>query len=192
MEVSYNDLNTKQLGVYRATSEAQAKDSKTDGLRATYELVTTVDGYDEKGEPTGDPVRIEGSTNNRFELDKAEDGESVTAMTNKGKGPGTLKFTIKSGGSKNSDGEWKFNETEDTTTATVLKRIDVTANTTIDKDGSSTDITPIPDGMNADSNCLLYTSDQLFGLGRGLVHFPVAGDDGFSQCFVHGCLSPFI
>lgn len=156
LEVSYNDLNTKGVGVYRATSEAQAKDSKTDGLRATYELVTTVDGYDEKGEPTGDPVRIEGSTNNRFELEKAEGGESVTTMTNKGKGPGTLKFTIKSGGSKNSDGEWKFNETEDTTTATVLKRIDVTANTTIDKDGSSTDITPIPDGMNADSNVSGY------------------------------------
>ena len=27
--------------------------------------------------------------------------------------------------------------------------------------------------------------NQLFGLGGGLVHFPVAGDDNLAQCFIH-------
>lgn len=155
LEVSYNDLDSKTLGVYRATSAAQAKKpaaGKT--LEATYENVTTVDGKTD-----GDPVRIEGSTNNRFELTKTED--AVDAMTNKGKGPGTLKLTIKSGGSKDSNGEWKYNETEDTTTATILKRIDVTKKTTIDKDGSNTTINPYPTNMNKDSNVSGYDINVL-------------------------------
>lgn len=160
LEVSYNDLAEKELAVYRATSAVQSQNQATGKtLEATYEVVTTVDGFDADKKPTGDPVRIEGSANNRFKLgkDDPKDSDAVTSMTNNGKGPGTLKFTIKSSnGSKNTDGSLKYSTTEETTTATVLKRIDITNTTTIDKDGSSTDITPVPDGMEADSNISGY------------------------------------
>ncbi len=37
----------------------------------------------------------------------------------------------------------------------------------------------------------LELSDERLGLGRSLVHFPVAGDDGFAKCFVHWNLPLF-
>ena len=47
-----------------------------------------------------------------------------------------MKLSIKS--ATGSD-KTKFNTTEESTTATILKRIDVTGNVTIDKDGSKID-----------------------------------------------------
>ena len=60
-----------------------------------------------------------------------------------------MKLSIKS--ATGSD-KTKFNTTEESTTATILKRIDVTGNVTIDKDGSKTTISPYASAPNMDSD----------------------------------------
>ena len=151
LELSYNDLATKNVTVYKATAGAD--------LRATY-----VESVDENGDlvnEDGKPMRIEASSTTRFNV-FGEDGEAneddIVAIQNRGKGTGTMKLSIKS--ATGSD-ENKFNTTEESTTATILKRIDVYENTTIDKDGSKTTISPYPsdnngDYMDADSNVAGY------------------------------------
>lgn len=136
LEVSYNDLKAHNVAVFEATAGAD--------LKATYKK-TTVNG-------DGDPLRIETSTSTRFAVDNVDD---VATITNKGKGPGTMKLTIKS--ATGSD-KTRFNTTEDSTTATILKRIEVSGNVTIDKDGSKTTISPLDNApnMTSDSNVAGY------------------------------------
>lgn len=130
LELSYNDLDVKKVAVYKAVAGAN--------LEATYKK-TTVNEDD-------DPLRIETSSTTRFDVD---DEDNVTTIQNRGKGTGTMKLSIKSatGSDKN-----KFNTTEESTTATILKRIDVTGNVTIDKDGSKTTISPYASAPNMDSD----------------------------------------
>ena len=130
LELSYNDLDVKKVAVYKAVA------GKT--LEATYEKTTVNED--------GDPLRIETSSTTRFDVD---DEDNVTTIQNRGKGTGTMKLSIKSatGSDKN-----KFNTTEESTTATILKRIDVTGNVTIDKDGSKTTISPYASAPNMDSD----------------------------------------
>ena len=132
LEVSYNDLGLKPVAIYEAKAGTD--------LQATYQK-TPVNG-------DGNEVRIEGSDNGRFKVEK--DGDAVTSITNKGKGTGTLKLTIKS----KKNGKW--NTTEESTTATVLKQIEVDKTVTIDKDGSKTTISPLPKDMTSDSNVAGY------------------------------------
>ncbi|MFR8229127.1 MAG: hypothetical protein ACLVAH_04195 [Anaeromassilibacillus sp.] len=136
LDVSYNDQEVKNVAVYKATAG--------DDLKATY--VKTNENED------GDPLRIETSSTTRFEVDNKD---NVTTIKNLGKGTGTMKLSIKS--ATGSDKE-KFNTTEETTTATILKRIDVTGNVTIDKDGSKTTISPLDNApyMNSDSSVAGY------------------------------------
>lgn len=130
LELSYNDLDVKKVAVYKAVAGAN--------LEATYEKTTVNED--------GDPLRIETSSTTRFDVD---DEDNVTTIQNKGKGTGTMKLSIKSAtGSDKS----KFNTTEESTTATILKRIDVTGNVTIDKDGSKTTISPYASAPNMDSD----------------------------------------
>lgn len=130
LELSYNDLDVKKVAVYKAVAGAN--------LEATYKK-TTVNEDD-------DPLRIETSSTTRFDVDDEDD---VTTIQNRGKGTGTMKLSIKSAtGSDKS----KFNTTEESTTATILKRIDVTGNVTIDKDGSKTTISPYASAPNMDSD----------------------------------------
>lgn len=136
LELSYNDLDVKKVAVYKAVA------GKT--LEATYEKTTVNED--------GDPLRIETSSTTRFDVD---DEDNVTTIQNRGKGTGTMKLSIKSAtGSDKS----KFNTTEESTTATILKRIDVTGNVTIDKDGSKTTISPYASApyMDSDSNVAGY------------------------------------
>lgn len=130
LELSYNDLDVKNVAVYKAVAGTN--------LEATYKK-TTVNEDD-------DPLRIETSSTTRFDVD---DEDNVTTIQNRGKGTGTMKLSIKSatGSDKN-----KFNTTEESTTATILKRIDVTGNVTIDKDGSKTTISPYASAPNMDSD----------------------------------------
>lgn len=130
LELSYNDLDVKKVAVYKAVA------GKT--LEATYKK-TTVNEDD-------DPLRIETSSTTRFDVD---DEDNVTTIQNRGKGTGTMKLSIKS--ATGSD-ETKFNTTEESTTATILKRIDVTGTVTIDKDGSKTTISPYTSAPNMDSD----------------------------------------
>ena len=130
LELSYNDLDVKKVAVYKAVA------GKT--LEATYKK-TTVNEDD-------DPLRIETSSTTRFDVD---DEDNVTTIQNRGKGTGTMKLSIKS--ATGSD-KTKFNTTEESTTATILKRIDVTGNVTIDKDGSKTTISPYASAPNMDSD----------------------------------------
>lgn len=130
LELSYNDLATKQVAVYKAVAGAD--------LKANY-VETTVN-------EDGDPLRIETSSTTRFDVD---DEDNVTTIQNRGKGTGTMKLSIKS--ATGSD-KTKFNTTEESTTATILKRIDVTGNVTIDKDGSKTTISPYASAPNMDSD----------------------------------------
>ena len=130
LELSYNDLDVKKVAVYKAVAGAN--------LEATYKK-TTVNEDD-------DPLRIETSSTTRFDVDDEDD---VTTIQNRGKGTGTMKLSIKS--STGSD-KTKFNTTEESTTATILKRIDVTGNVTIDKDGSKTTISPYASAPNMDSD----------------------------------------
>ena len=130
LELSYNDLDVKKVAVYKAVAGAN--------LEATYEK-TTVNEDD-------DPLRIETSSTTRFDVD---DEDNVTTIQNRGKGTGTMKLSIKS--ATGSD-KAKFNTTEESTTATILKRIDVTSNVTIDKDGSKTTISPYASAPNMDSD----------------------------------------
>lgn len=130
LELSYNDLDVKKVAVYKAVA------GKT--LEATYEKTTVNED--------GDPLRIETSSTTRFDVD---DEDNVTTIQNRGKGTGTMKLSIKSAtGSDKS----KFNTTEESTTATILKRINVTGNVTIDKDGSKTTISPYASAPNMDSD----------------------------------------
>lgn len=130
LELSYNDLDVKKVAVYKAVAGAN--------LEATYEKTTVNED--------GDPLRIETSSTTRFDVD---DEDNVATIQNKGKGTGTMKLSIKSAtGSDKS----KFNTTEESTTATILKRIDVTGNVTIDKDGSKTTISPYASAPNMDSD----------------------------------------
>lgn len=130
LELSYNDLDVKKVAVYKAVAGTN--------LEATYKKTT----FNEDG----DPLRIETSSTTRFDVD---DEDNVTTIQNKGKGTGTMKLSIKSAtGSDKS----KFNTTEESTTATILKRIDVTGNVTIDKDGSKTTISPYASAPNMDSD----------------------------------------
>ena len=130
LELSYNDLDVKNVAVYKAVAGTN--------LEATYKKTT----FNEDG----DPLRIETSSTTRFDVD---DEDNVTTIQNRGKGTGTMKLSIKSAtGSDKS----KFNTTEESTTATILKRIDVTDNVTIDKDGSKTTISPYASAPNMDSD----------------------------------------
>lgn len=136
LELSYNDLDVKKVAVYKAVA------GKT--LEATYEKTTVNED--------GDPLRIETSSTTRFNTFDAEgeaNEDEVASIQNRGKGTGTMKLSIKSatGSDKN-----KFNTTEESTTATILKRIDVTGNVTIDKDGSKTTISPYASAPNMDSD----------------------------------------
>lgn len=130
LELSYNDLDVKKVAVYKAVAGAN--------LEATYEK--TIVNED------GDSLRIETSSTTRFDVDDEDD---VTTIQNRGKGTGTMKLSIKS--ATGSD-KTKFNTTEESTTATILKRIDVTGNVTIDKDGSKTTISPYTSAPNMDSD----------------------------------------
>ena len=130
LELSYNDLDVKKVAVYKAVAGAN--------LEATYEKTTVNED--------GDPLRIETSSTTRFDVDDEDD---VTTIQNRGKGTGTMKLSIKS--ATGSD-KTKFNTTEESTTATILKRIDVTGNVTIDKDGSKTTISPYASAPNMDSD----------------------------------------
>lgn len=143
LELSYNDLDVKKVAVYKAVA------GKT--LEATYEKTTVNED--------GDPLRIETSSTTRFDVDDEDD---VTTIQNRGKGTGTMKLSIKS--ATGSD-ETKFNTTEESTTATILKRIDVTGNVTIDKDGSKTTISPYASApyMDSDSNVAGYDIKVLNG-----------------------------
>lgn len=130
LELSYNDLDVKKVAVYKAVA------GKT--LEATYEKTTVNED--------GDPLRIETSSTTRFDVN---DEDNVTTIQNRGKGTGTMKLSIKSAtGSDKS----KFNTTEESTTATILKRIDVKDTVTIDKDGSKTTISPYASAPNMDSD----------------------------------------
>lgn len=130
LELSYNDLDVKNVAVYKAVAGTN--------LEATYKKTT----FNEDG----DPLRIETSSTTRFDVDDEDD---VTTIQNRGKGTGTMKLSIKS--ATGSD-KTKFNTTEESTTATILKRIDVTGNVTIDKDGSKTTISPYASAPNMDSD----------------------------------------
>lgn len=130
LELSYNDLDVKKVAVYKAVAGTN--------LEATYKKTT----FNEDG----DPLRIETSSTTRFDVDDEDD---VTTIQNRGKGTGTMKLSIKS--ATGSD-KTKFNTTEESTTATILKRIDVTGNVTIDKDGSKTTISPYASAPNMDSD----------------------------------------
>ena len=130
LELSYNDLATKNVAVYKAVAGAD--------LKANYEETTVNED--------GDPLRIETSSTTRFDVD---DEDNVTTIQNRGKGTGTMKLSIKS--ATGSD-KAKFNTTEESTTATILKRIDVTGTVTIDKDGSKTTISPYASAPNMDSD----------------------------------------
>ena len=143
LELSYNDLDVKNVAVYKAVAGAN--------LEATYKK-TTVNEDD-------DPLRIETSSTTRFDVDDEDD---VTTIQNRGKGTGTMKLSIKS--ATGSD-KTKFNTTEESTTATILKRIDVTGNVTIDKDGSKTTISPYASApnMDSDSNVAGYDIKVLMG-----------------------------
>ena len=143
LELSYNDLDVKKVAVYKAVAGAN--------LEATYKK-TTVNEDD-------DPLRIETSSTTRFDVDDEDD---VTTIQNRGKGTGTMKLSIKS--ATGSD-KTKFNTTEESTTATILKRIDVTGNVTIDKDGSKTTISPYASApnMDSDSNVAGYDIKDLMG-----------------------------
>ena len=143
LELSYNDLDVKNVAVYKAVAGAN--------LEATYKK-TTVNEDD-------DPLRIETSSTTRFDVDDEDD---VTTIQNRGKGTGTMKLSIKS--ATGSD-KTKFNTTEESTTATILKRIDVTGNVTIDKDGSKTTISPYASAphMDSDSNVAGYDIKVLKG-----------------------------
>ena len=149
LELSYNDLDVKKVAVYKAVA------GKT--LEATYEKTTVNED--------GDPLRIETSSTTRFNTFDAEgeaNEDEVASIQNRGKGTGTMKLSIKSatGSDKN-----KFNTTEESTTATILKRIDVTGNVTIDKDGSKTTISPYASAphMDSDSNVAGYDIKVLKG-----------------------------
>ena len=136
LELSYNDLDVKKVAVYKAVAGAN--------LEATYEK-TTVNEDD-------DPLRIETSSTTRFNTFDAKgeaNEDEVASIQNRGKGTGTMKLSIKS--ATGSD-KTKFNTTEESTTATILKRIDVTGNVTIDKDGSKTTISPYTSAPNMDSD----------------------------------------
>lgn len=120
LDFSFNDQAWHDVAVYKAVAG--------DNLVAEYEK-TTVNNDDDNAK-----VRIEGSKSGRFDVRTAEDDEdAIVAIRNNGKGTGTLKLTIKS---ENSSG--KYNTTEETTTATVLKRIDVRGNVVVSKDSSKT------------------------------------------------------
>lgn len=136
LELSYNDLDVKKVAVYKAVAGAN--------LEATYEK-TTVNEDD-------DPLRIETSSTTRFNTFDAKgeaNEDEVASIQNRGKGTGTMKLSIKS--ATGSD-KTKFNTTEESTTATILKRIDVTGTVTIDKDGSKTTISPYASAPNMDSD----------------------------------------
>lgn len=130
LDFSFNDQAWHDVAVYKAVAG--------ENLVAEYEK-TDVNNDDDK-----DPIRIEGSKTGRFEVKTAEgDEDAIVAIRNKGKGTGTLKLTIKS---QNSSG--KYNTTEETTTATVLKRIDVRGNVLVSKESSKTIISG--EGVAAD------------------------------------------
>lgn len=131
LELSYNNLDTQKVAVYKAVADKG-------NLEATYKKTT----FNEDGKP----MRIEASSTTRFDVD---DEDNVTTIQNRGKGTGTMKLSIKS--ATGSD-KTKFNTTEESTTATILKRIDVTGNVTIDKDGSKTTISPYTSAPNMDSD----------------------------------------
>lgn len=149
LELSYNDLDVKKVAVYKAVAGAN--------LEATYEKTTVNED--------GDPLRIETSSTTRFNTFDAKgeaNEDEVASIQNRGKGTGTMKLSIKS--ATGSD-KTKFNTTEESTTATILKRIDVTGTVTIDKDGSKTTISPYASApnMDSDSNVAGYDIKVLSG-----------------------------
>lgn len=121
LELSFNDQGWKNVAVFEATAG--------DDLQATYKKVTEQDDH---------ALRIEASNNSRFDIDSDEnDEDAVVAIRNNGKGTGTMKLTIKSDKNDNET----FNTTKDTTTATILKRIDVRGDVNVEKESSKTLIT---------------------------------------------------
>lgn len=154
LEMSRNDVAVKDVKVYKAMAEIdhnrQEKNwvegteddenpvpkgnlqavyvpldekeiSGTEGAAPTTEKGIYVDGDKE--------YRIEASSSSRFDVDNED---KVTTIKNSNSGTGTMKLTIKD----------EKNKTVDTTTATILKRIDVSATATIKKDGSKTIVDP--------------------------------------------------
>lgn len=121
LELSYNDQGWKKVAIFEATAGAD--------LKATYKRTKTQDKNN---------LRIEASNNSRFDLQMDEnDEDAVAAIRNNGKGTGTMKLSIKSDKSDNKN----YNTTKDTTTATILKRIDVRGSVSVDKESSKTLIT---------------------------------------------------
>lgn len=130
LDFSFNDQAWHDVAVYKAVAG--------ENLVAEY-VKTEVNNDDDNAK-----VRIEGSKSGRFDVRTAEDDEdAIVAIRNNGKGTGTLKLTIKS---QNSSG--KYNTTEESTTATVLKRIDVRGNVLVSKESSKTIISG--EGVAAD------------------------------------------
>ncbi|WP_195984674.1 hypothetical protein [Clostridium sp. D33t1_170424_F3] len=134
LDISFNDQSWKDVAVYEAYAG--------DGLVANYQ-VTDING-------DGDDLRVEAPSNNRFEVltkrDVAKlegtpdaelaaiDNEAVVAIRNVGKSYGTMKLNIKS---KSKD---KFNTTEDSTTASIQKKIDIFGAVSVEKNNSKTTI----------------------------------------------------
>lgn len=132
LDISFNDRSVKELAIYEATAAAD--------LQAKYKEVDNKDGKD---------LRIEASKNTRFnyvyEKDKDDkDTDGIVSIQNNGKGTGTLKLSIKS--DKNGNGS--YSTTEDSTTASILKRIDIRDDVTISKENSKTIISG--EGVKAD------------------------------------------
>lgn len=124
LEMSRNDLEVKELAIYMA-KPAQDVDPAKGTLEAMFE-VTDENTDNEK-------LRIEASNSSKFKIVRDdEDEKSVLSIQNNNTGTGTLKLTIKGGSN--------FNSTEDSTTATILKRIDVNGSALVSKSGSSTKI----------------------------------------------------
>lgn len=81
------------------------------------------------------PLRIEASDTSKIKVIKT--GDAVTKIYNTGTGAGTLKLNIKAANNK-SGNSYNFDKTKNvtSTTATVLKKLVLSADLTYDKDGS--------------------------------------------------------
>lgn len=124
LNMAFNDVATKNVNIYKATAAADST--------ANFAKVGATDEID------GKTFRIEASNSTRFGVNyvKDEKGNSTAAVEsikNLGKGTSTLKLTIKS----SKDGE-RFSTTEESTTATIQKRIDVRGPVSINKESSTT------------------------------------------------------
>lgn len=177
LEVSRNaQMTDEDVKIYKAVSARDAKRAelkadpvnadKTDAeieklLKAEDDLEATYVALGEKAGAAGtfvdgsDEYHIEAPSNGRFTVDNTN---AVTKMKNADKGTGTMKLTIKDA----------KNKTADTTTATVLKRIDLTApetgSVTIEKDGSQTTVSPVSAAAGYDKNISGYDINATAGV----------------------------